>query len=184
MIQSCLYVCNFNIFLSPSVINANSNQHNIIKIEINGTVRISCVNLLDFHQSFKSSFHFHPSSNYDPSSNRVTKSKKGFFKVFQRRKNLFTSGTPFVNTFTYGTLFVRLPFLLSTVSTFFFPRPSPPRAAATSAGCMCSDPQIPSVGASLKRQGNDSHLDTRKLLWLRTAEVVGVVGPPRRSIRV
>lgn len=123
MIQSCLYVCNFNIFLSPSVINANSNQHNIIKIEINGTVRISCVNLLDFHQSFKSSFHFRPSSN------RVTKSKKGFFKVFQRRKNLFTSDTPFVNTFTYGTLFVRLPFLLSTVSTFFFPRPplKPPR---------------------------------------------------------
>ena len=120
MIQSCLYVCNFNIFLSPSVINANSNQHNIIKIEINGTVRISCVNLLDFYELFKSSFHFHPSSN------RVTKSKKGFFKVFQRRKNLFTSGTPFVNTFTYGTLFVRLPFLLSTVSTFFFPRPSPP----------------------------------------------------------
>lgn len=120
MIQSCLYVCNFNIFLSPSVINANSNQHNIIKIEINGTVRISCVNLLDFYELFKSSFHFHPSLN------RVTKSKKGFFKVFQRRKNLFTSGTPFVNTFTYGTLFVRLPFLLSTVSTFFFPRPSPP----------------------------------------------------------
>lgn len=111
----------------------------IIKIEVNGTVWI---NLFDFYKSFKSSSFlasFIAMKRYDSSSRfqyslyypslTVSRFLKFDFSQLPSEGRIFSRMVHRLwYTFTYGTLssVVRLPFLLSTVSTFFF-LPMPPR---------------------------------------------------------